>query len=66
VVSDGRFVRRVFLWLGAVALALAAWQLIDTLLLVFAAVLAAVLFRGLADAIASRSPLGPRWALALG
>jgi len=44
-------------------LAVAAWQLIDVLLLAFAAVLIAVVFRALADVIERYSPLTSRWSL---
>jgi len=48
---------------GIAALAVAAWQLIDVLLLAFAAVLIAVVFRALADVIERYSPLTSRWSL---
>lgn len=50
----------------AVAAALfIAWQLASVVVLVFGAVVAAVLFRSLADPIRDRTGLGDRWALAV-
>jgi predicted PurR-regulated permease PerM len=55
--SDGAFLRRVLIVASVVVLALLAWHLIDVLLLVFGAVLVAVLLRALADPIARATPL---------
>lgn len=56
--SDGAFVRRVLIVTSVVVVALLAWHLVDVLLLVFGAVLVAVLLRALADPIgrATRLP----------
>jgi predicted PurR-regulated permease PerM len=62
--GDGAFVRRVLIVASIVVLLLLAWSLVDVLLLVFGAVLIAVLLRALADPIARRTPLSDRWALA--
>ncbi len=48
-----------------IGLALLFWAAFDVFLLVFAGVLAAVLLNGLSDALASRTRLSYRWALAL-
>ena len=61
--GDIRFLRRVLIVAAVVALALLAWYLIDVLLLVFGAVLIAVLLRALANPIARRTPLPDTWAL---
>ena len=57
------FLRRVLIVGAVAALALVAWYLVDVLLLVFGAVLIAVLLRALADPIAHRTPLSETWAL---
>ena len=62
--GDGAFVRRVLIVAAVVVLALLAWLLVDVLLLVFGAVLVAVLLRALAAPIARRTPLSDGWALA--
>jgi predicted PurR-regulated permease PerM len=62
--GDGAFVRRVLIVASIVVLSLLAWSLVDVLLLVFGAVLIAVLLRALADPIARRTPLSDGWALA--
>jgi predicted PurR-regulated permease PerM len=59
------FARRVLVVLALVALALFLWRVRDMLLLGFAAVLAAILLRALADPIARRSGAAPALALAL-
>jgi predicted PurR-regulated permease PerM len=61
--GDLAFLRRVLIVTAVVALALLAWYLVDVLLLVFGAVLIAVLLRALADPIARRTPLSDTWAL---
>ena len=55
--ADRTFVRRVLFVLAAVALVFLAWRLATVLLLVFGAVIVAVLLRSLADPIRDRTPL---------
>ena len=55
--SDGAFLRHVLIVASVVVLALLAWHLVDVLLLVFGAVLVAVLLRALADPIAGATRL---------
>jgi predicted PurR-regulated permease PerM len=55
--SDATFAKRLLLTVAVALLLLLAWQLVDVLLLVFASVLASLLFRGLADGIARRTRL---------
>jgi predicted PurR-regulated permease PerM len=55
--SDGAFLWRVLIVASVVVLALLAWHLADVLLLVFGAVLVAVLLRALADPIARATRL---------
>ena len=55
--ADGAFLRRVLIVASVVVLALLAWHLVDVLLLVFGAVLVAVLLRALADPIARTTRL---------
>lgn len=67
--TDALFVRRVLI-VGGIALALVALSLfaraiVDVLLLIFAAVLLALLLRTPADWLAAHSPLGAKAALAL-
>ncbi len=63
--AERRFLRRVLI-LGAVAaLALLLWQVADTLLLVAAAALVAVLLRGLAGLLRRLVPIGEGFALGL-
>jgi len=62
--GDGAFLRRVLIVAAVGALALLLWSLVDVLLLVFGAVLVAVLLRALAEPIARRTPLSDGWALA--
>jgi len=62
--SDGAFLRRVLIVAAVGALALLLWFVVDILLLVFGAVLVAVLLRALAEPIARRTPLSDGWALA--
>jgi predicted PurR-regulated permease PerM len=57
-------VRRLLIAVAIVILALLAWHLVDVLLLVFGAVLVAVLLRALAGPIAAWTPLSDGWALA--
>ena len=63
--GDAAFVRRVLIVVAIGALTLLLWRLLDLLLLVFGAVLVAVLLRALAEPIARRTPLSDRWALAV-
>jgi predicted PurR-regulated permease PerM len=60
---DADFVRRTLIVLGILALALVLWQLRDVLLLVFGAVLVAVILRAFADVLARYTPVPERWAL---
>jgi len=62
--GDGAFVRRVLIVASIVVLSLLAWSLVDVLLLIFGAVLIAVLLRALADPIVRRTPFSDGWALA--
>lgn len=62
--TDATFARRVLIAIGVVALALLLWHLVDLLLLVFGAILVAVILRALAQPIAHRTPLSDPWALA--
>lgn len=63
---DAGFVRHVLITLGIVAVALILWQLRDVLLLVFGAVLVAVILRAFADVLARYTPVPERWALTVG
>jgi predicted PurR-regulated permease PerM len=62
--GDAVFARRVVIAVAIGAIALLLWRLVDVLLLVFGAILAAVLLRALAEPIARRTPLSNGWALA--
>lgn len=62
---DGTVLRTVGVALALVAGALLAWQLTGVLLLLFAAVLVAVLLRALADPLARRTPLPDKAAVAV-
>jgi predicted PurR-regulated permease PerM len=55
----------ILLVAGITAACLVVWQLNQELLLTFLAVLFAVSLRGAAEWIAERSPLSPRWAMAV-
>jgi predicted PurR-regulated permease PerM len=61
--GDGAFLRRVLIVAAVGALALLLWSVVDVLLLVFGAVLVAVLLRALAEPVAHRTPLSDGWAL---
>ena len=61
--ATARFLRRVLIVAAVGALALLLWSVVDVLLLVFGAVLVAVLLRGLAEPAAQRTPLSDGWAL---
>jgi predicted PurR-regulated permease PerM len=62
--SPGRFARLLLVALVIVTIALLAWQIVDVLLLVFGAILLAVMLRRSADWMAERTPLPEGWALA--
>jgi predicted PurR-regulated permease PerM len=62
--SPGRFARLLLVALVIVIIALLAWQIVDVLLLVFGAILLAVMLRRSADWVAERTPLPEGWALA--
>jgi predicted PurR-regulated permease PerM len=61
--SEAAFVRRVLIAIGLVALALALWWLREVLLLIFAAVLVAVVLHACADVIHRYTPVPQRWSL---
>jgi predicted PurR-regulated permease PerM len=61
--SDALFVRRVLIFVGITALAVALYALSDILLLAFGAVLVAVVLRTLARPIEAGTPLNERLAL---
>ena len=61
--ADGDFIRRVLILFALAALAYLFWQLSDVLLLVFGAVLVAVVLRSCADLIARHTPVPKRWSL---
>ena len=63
--STGRFLSRLVLVVGVVALALLVWQVAGILLLTFAGVLVAVLLRTLQRLVERTLPLGDRWAFAV-
>lgn len=58
------YVRRVIIALLLIAAALVAWRLLDLLLLVFGAILMAILLRAIADPIARIAGVPPGWGLA--
>ena len=62
--GDGAFARRVLIVVAILGLALLLWYLVDVLLLIFAAVLVAVLLRAIARPIDRRTGIGDNWALA--
>src|SRR5215212_5444199 len=61
--ADRDFIRRVLIVLALAALAYLVWQLSEVLLLVFGAVVVAVVLRSCADLIARRTPVPRRWSL---
>ena len=61
--GDGAFARRVSIVVAILGLALLLWYLVEVLLLVFGAVLVAVLLRAAAAPIDRRTGLGDNWAL---
>jgi predicted PurR-regulated permease PerM len=62
--GDGAFARRVLIMVAILGLALLLWYLIDVLLLIFAAVLVAILLRAIARPIDRHTGIGDNWALA--
>jgi len=62
-ISDAQFVRRVLIFIGIVALAAALYALSDILLLVFGAILVAVVLRTIARPIRAGTSMGERLAL---
>lgn len=64
VALDRTFVRRTGFQFALAAALFLAWQLASVFVLVFGAVVVAVLLRSLADPIRDHTPLGDRWALA--
>lgn len=62
---DSVFSKKLGLVVATVVGALLAWQLADLLLIVFASVLVAILFRALADVIARPTGLSAGWSLAV-
>lgn len=58
--NDGPFIRKVIIVLALAALALILWQLRDVFLLLFGAIVFAVVFHALADPIARRTGM-PEW-----
>lgn len=64
--EDGDFVRRVLIVIALGALALLVWRLKGVLLLVFGAVLVAVLIHAVAEVLATRTPIPQRWSVLAG
>jgi predicted PurR-regulated permease PerM len=68
-VSTGEYLKRVLLTVGVIGLFVTLlffmWTVADVLLLVFLGILVAIALRTLAEAIARRTRLSPRWALFL-
>jgi predicted PurR-regulated permease PerM len=63
--SRREYALRVVVTIAIIAAAYALWRLTELILLLFAALLFAILFRSLADAVARRVPLSPGWSLGL-
>lgn len=63
--TPGRFTRLLLVTVLVAGLALMAWQIVQVLLLVFGAILLAVLLKRSADWLAAHSPLSGGWALAV-
>lgn len=63
--NQSLFSKRLVVVTATVLVLLLAWQLVDLLLLIFAAVLVAILFRSLADTIAAPTGLSSGWSLAV-
>lgn len=62
--SDGAFLRRLALVLLAAAAGIAAWLLLDLLLLAFGAILLALALRGVARTLSRRIPVREAWLVA--
>ncbi|QQP87757.1 AI-2E family transporter [Skermanella sp. TT6] len=63
--TTGRFARLLLVAVLIAGLVLMAWQIVDVLLLVFGAILLAVMLRRTADWLAAHTPLSGGWALAV-
>lgn len=67
--STGEYLKRVLLTVGVIGLFVTLlffiWTVADVLLLIFLGILVAIALRTLAEAIARRTRLSPRWALFL-
>jgi predicted PurR-regulated permease PerM len=61
--EDWPYMRRLLMTVAIAGLAYLIWRLSGVLLLIFAAILLAVLLRSFADLIARVTPVGERWAL---
>ncbi len=61
--EESVLIRRILIAFGLIGLALAIWQLLDIVLLIFGSILIAVLLRSMASVIAARTPLDSRWSL---
>jgi predicted PurR-regulated permease PerM len=61
--ADWDFVRRLLIAVAILGLAYFLWRITDVLLLVFVAILIAVLLSGFADLIARRTPIPKGWSL---
>ena len=61
--EDWPYLRRLLITIATIGLAYFLWRISEVLLLVFAAVLVAVLLRASADLIARYSPIPDRWSL---
>ena len=62
--SPGRFAQLLLVALIIVTIALLVWQIVDVMLLVFGAILLAVMLKRSADWLEERTPLSAGWALA--
>jgi predicted PurR-regulated permease PerM len=62
--SPGHFARLLLIALIIVIIALLVWQIVDVMLLVFGAILLAVMLKRSADWLEERTPLSAGWALA--
>ncbi len=63
--TDADFVRRVLIILALAGLASLIWTLSDVLLLVFGAIVVAIVLHSIATLIARRTPIPERWSLAV-
>src|ERR1700694_214760 len=63
--ADGRFVRRVLIVAGVVAMAALFWALSEIFLLVFGSVLLAVILRFVAEVFAAHSGMSKNWSLVI-